>query len=61
MAADIYSTDMILTMNGRRPLHGDRAQVLHRQRQQGRLVSTFGKLAGSNDYVFFAADPSHPR
>jgi len=25
------------------------------------IVSTFGKLAGSDDYVFFAADPTHER
>ena len=32
--ADIYSTDMVLTPDGRR-LAGERPQVLHRQRQRG--------------------------
>jgi acyl-CoA dehydrogenase len=25
------------------------------------LVSTFGKIAGSGEYVFFVVDPQHPR
>jgi len=28
---------------------------------QAAIVSTFGKLTGSDDYVFFAADSAHPK
>ena len=59
--ADIYSTDMILT-----PVDEGRYRASGRKYYIGNgnkaaIVSTFGKLAGSDDYVFFAADSQHER
>ena len=58
--ADVYQTDMILTptdqgwiANGEKYYIGN-ANV-------ARMVSTFGKIAGSDEYVFFAADSQHDR
>lgn len=58
--ADVYQTDMILTpaehgwvANGEKYYIGN-ANV-------ARMVSTFGKIAGSDEYVFFAADSQHER
>jgi acyl-CoA dehydrogenase len=56
--ADIYSTDMVLTpagdgwrANGRKYYIGNGNKAA--------IVSTFGRIAGSDEYVFFAADPGH--
>ena len=59
--ADIYSTDMVLTTidEGRYTATGRKYYIGNGNRAA--IVSTFGKLAGSDDYVFFAADPSHER
>jgi acyl-CoA dehydrogenase len=58
--ADVYQTDMILTKsengwvaNGEKYYIGN-ANV-------ARMVSTFGKIAGTDEYVFFAADSQHDR
>jgi acyl-CoA dehydrogenase len=58
--ADIYSTDMVLTpagdgwrANGRKYYIGNGNEAA--------IVSTFGRIAGSDEYVFFAADPRHER
>jgi acyl-CoA dehydrogenase len=58
--ADVYQTDMILTpsehgwvANGEKYYIGN-ANV-------ARMVSTFGKIAGTDEYVFFAADSRHDR
>lgn len=61
--ADVYQTDMILrpssdahggwTANGEKYYIGN-ANV-------ARMVSTFGKIAGSDEYVFFVADSRHDR
>ena len=58
--ADVYQTDMILTpsehgwtANGEKYYIGN-ANV-------ARMVSTFGKIAGTDEYVFFAADSQHDR
>ncbi len=58
--ADVYQTDMILqprdggwTANGEKYYIGN-ANV-------ARMVSTFGKIAGTDEYVFFAADSQHER
>jgi acyl-CoA dehydrogenase len=59
--ADIYSTDMLLTVTdeGRYSASGRKYYIGNGNKAA--IVSTFGKLAGSDDYVFFAADPSHER
>jgi acyl-CoA dehydrogenase len=58
--ADVYQTDMILqpaehgwTANGEKYYIGN-ANV-------ARMVSTFGKIAGTDEYVFFVADSQHDR
>ncbi|MGZ4528041.1 MAG: acyl-CoA dehydrogenase family protein [Mycobacterium sp.] len=58
--ADVYQTDMILapsehgwTANGEKYYIGNA--------NAARMVSTFGKIAGSDEYVFFAADSRHDR
>ncbi|BBZ46278.1 acyl-CoA dehydrogenase family protein [Mycobacterium parmense] len=58
--ADVYQTDMILspgdggwTANGEKYYIGN-ANV-------ARMVSTFGKIADTDEYVFFAADSQHER
>ncbi len=59
--ADVYQTDMILepssdggwTANGEKYYIGN-ANV-------ARMVSTFGKIAGTQEYVFFTADSQHDR
>src|SRR2546425_8333258 len=59
--ADIYSTDMVVTPcdEGRYTASG-RKYYIGNGNQAG-MVSTFGKFAGSGDYVFFAADSAHER
>ncbi len=56
--ADIYSTDMVLTpdadgwkANGRKYYIGNGNEAA--------IVSTFGRIDGSDEYVFFASDPKH--
>ncbi len=59
--ADIYASDMTLAAqpgggylaNGRKYYIGNANQAA--------LVSTFGRMAGDGDYVFFAVDSQHPR
>ncbi|HVM96559.1 MAG TPA: acyl-CoA dehydrogenase family protein [Candidatus Acidoferrales bacterium] len=59
--ADIYSTDMTLRPvdEGRYVANGRKYYIGNGN--QAAIVSTFGKLAGSGDYVFFAADSQHPK
>ncbi|MCV7409992.1 acyl-CoA dehydrogenase [Mycobacterium florentinum] len=58
--ADVYQTDMILTesengwvANGEKYYIGNA--------NAARMVSTFGKIDGSDEYVFFVADSQHDR
>ena len=58
--ADIYSTDMVLTPNPDGP--GWRAngrKYYIGNGNEAAIVSTFGRIEGSDDYVFFASDPKH--
>jgi acyl-CoA dehydrogenase len=59
--ADIYSTDMILTPidEGRYTASGRKYYIGNGNKAA--IVSTFGKLAGSGEYVFFAANSQHER
>jgi acyl-CoA dehydrogenase len=59
--ADIYSTDMIVTPvdEGRYTARGRKYYIGNGNKAA--IVSTFGKLAGSGDYVFFAADSQHEK
>jgi acyl-CoA dehydrogenase len=59
--ADIYSTDLVLTPNGDGTYRANGRKYYIGNANQAALVSTFGKLADSGEYVFFAADPRHPK
>jgi acyl-CoA dehydrogenase len=57
--ADIYATEMALTpqADGTYRANGEKYYIGNANR--ARMVSTFGKLADSGDYVFFVADYRH--
>ncbi len=57
--ADIYSTSMTLAPKGD-ALVADGKKYYIGNGNEAAIVSVFGKMAGSGDYVFFAADPKRP-
>ncbi|HTY30857.1 acyl-CoA dehydrogenase family protein [Mycobacterium sp.] len=58
--ADVYQTDMILTPSeGGWTANGEKYYIGNAN--VARMVSTFGKIAGTDEYVFFAADSRHDR
>jgi acyl-CoA dehydrogenase len=59
--ADIYSTDMKLTPqpDGTFLASGDKYYIGNGN--EAAMLSTFGKIEGTGEYVFFAVDPRHPR
>jgi acyl-CoA dehydrogenase len=57
--ADVYSTDMILTPRGDGGYRGNGRKYYIGNANKASMVSVFGKIADSEDYVFFAADPQH--
>ena len=58
--ADVYQTDMILTPSDQGwTASGEKYYIGNAN--VARMVSTFGKIAGSDEYVFFAADSRHDR
>ncbi|MCV7101671.1 acyl-CoA dehydrogenase [Mycobacterium palustre] len=58
--ADVYQTDMVLTpCDGGWVANGEKYYIGNAN--VARMVSTFGKIAGTDDYVFFAADSRHRR
>ena len=59
--ADIYSTDMLLTPqpDGAYLASGDKYYIGNGNKAA--MVSTFGKIAGTGEYVFFAVDTQHPK
>ena len=59
--ADVYSTDMLLTPRGDGTYTAKGRKYYIGNGNKAAIVSTFGKLAGSGDYVFFAADSQHER
>jgi acyl-CoA dehydrogenase len=56
--ADIYSTDMVLSPDGDGWKANGRKYYIGNGNEAS-IVSTFGRLEGSDEYVFFAADPKH--
>ena len=58
--ADVYSTDMILTpqKDGTYRANGEKYYIGNAN--AARMVSTFGKIAGTSEYVFFVADSQRP-
>ena len=59
--ADIYSTDMVLTPHGDGRYAPTARKYYIGNGNEAAIVSTFGKLAGTDEYVFFAADSQHER
>jgi len=59
--ADIYASEMTLTpqKQGRFLANGEKYYIGNGN--QAALVSTFGKVEGSNDYVFFAVNSQHDK
>ncbi|OBB87646.1 acyl-CoA dehydrogenase [Mycobacterium colombiense] len=58
--ADVYQTDMNLTPNdGGWTATGEKYYIGNAN--VARMVSTFGKFDGTDEYVFFAADSQHER
>ncbi|RAU95393.1 acyl-CoA dehydrogenase [Mycobacterium colombiense] len=58
--ADVYQTDMILTpSDGGWSASGEKYYIGNGN--VARMVSTFGKLADTDEYVFFVADSQHER
>ncbi|MDP3936891.1 MAG: acyl-CoA dehydrogenase [Deltaproteobacteria bacterium] len=59
--ADVYSTDMHLTPqgNGEYLARGEKYYIGNGNKAA--MVSTFGKLTDSGDYVFFAVDSQHEK
>ena len=59
--ADVYSTDMQLVpqADGSYLARGEKYYIGNAN--QAALVSTFGKIAGTQDYVFFAIDSQHEK
>ncbi len=59
--ADIYSTDMLLKPqpDGTYLAEGDKYYIGNGN--EAVILSTFGKIAGTNEYVFFPADSHHEK
>ncbi|MBI2384262.1 MAG: acyl-CoA dehydrogenase [Gammaproteobacteria bacterium] len=58
--ADIYATDMVLTPcgDGRYTASGSKYYIGNGN--EAAIVSTFGRIKDSDEYVFFAAESKHP-
>jgi acyl-CoA dehydrogenase len=57
--ADVYSTDMVLTPRGDGRYSANGSKYYIGNGNEAAIVSTFGKLADTGDYVFFGADSQH--
>jgi len=58
--ADIYSTEMRLEPVGDGQYRANGAKYYIGNANKAKMVSTFGKMADTGDYVFFAANYQHP-
>ncbi|OJZ70419.1 acyl-CoA dehydrogenase [Mycobacterium paraffinicum] len=58
--ADVYQTDMILTPSENGWVASGEKYYIGNA-NVARMVSTFGKIAGTDEYVFFVADSQHDR
>ncbi len=58
--ADIYSSDMILTPLGDGTYKASGGKYYIGNANKAGMVSTFGKMADTGEYVFFAVDSQHP-
>jgi acyl-CoA dehydrogenase len=59
--ADLYSSDMAVTPLGNGKYVADGGKYYIGNANQAGIVSTFGKNTETDEYVFFAADPTHER
>jgi acyl-CoA dehydrogenase len=57
--ADLYSSEMTLTPEGPNQYLADGSKYYIGNANEAALVSTFGKLSDSGDYVFFVVDSKH--
>jgi acyl-CoA dehydrogenase len=58
--ADIYSTDMIVSPAGEGRYTASGSKYYIGNGNKAALVSTFGRFADSDEYLFFAAQSGHP-
>jgi len=58
--ADVYSTDMILTPKGDGKYVANGEKYYIGNGNEAAMVSTFGKIEGSDEYVFFTANFKRP-
>ncbi len=59
--ADIYSTDMLVTPKGDGTYTASGRKYYIGNGNEAAIVSTFGKMADTGDYVFFAVDSKHEK
>ncbi len=57
--ADIYSSDMVVTPKGDGKYSVSGGKYYIGNANQARMVSTFGKMSDTGEYVFFIADSQH--
>ncbi len=57
--ADIYTTDMVLTPDGNGGYRASGSKYYIGNGNEAALVSVFGRMAESDEYVFFTARPEH--
>lgn len=57
--ADIYSSDMVVTPKGDGKYSVSGGKYYIGNANQARMVSTFGKMSDTGEYVFFVADSQH--
>ena len=57
--ADIYASDMIVTPTGEGKYSVSGGKYYIGNANKARMVSTFGKMADTGEYVFFVADSQH--
>ncbi|HPO15108.1 MAG TPA: acyl-CoA dehydrogenase [Candidatus Hydrogenedentes bacterium] len=59
--ADVYSTEMLLTPNGDGTYRANGEKYYIGNGNKAKMVSTFGKMEGSGEYVFFVANYQQPQ
>ena len=59
--ADVYSSGMTLTPQDDGSYLASGSKYYIGNGNQAAIVSVFGKIAGTDEYVFFAADPKHEK
>jgi acyl-CoA dehydrogenase len=57
--ADVYSTEVALNKAGDGEFKANGEKYYIGNANQARMISTFGRIAGSDDYTFFVTDSQH--